>query len=185
MSNWSNKTEATCPHCNTLKPISEFYQNARGYSRWCKECLRAYSKQRVEDGRDKKSKEKFKEKHGYTSCIKSEIERRKQPKIVIDDIHRLASDVYFNAKKRALYLNRDFEITLDETIERIREFCNNNYCVIVKEKNPFKPSLDRIDNSKGYTSDNIKVVWQIENYCKNTYTENDVIEFCKRKLGLL
>ena len=33
--------------------------------------------------------------------------------------------------------------------------------------------------------ENVIVCWQIENYCKNSFSEDDVIEFCKRKLGLI
>ena len=50
---------------------------------------------------------------------------------------------------------------------------------------PFKPSIDKIDNTKGYTLDNIQILWNIENKCKNLYTNDDVILFCKEKLKQL
>lgn len=40
-------------------------------------------------------------------------------------------------------------------------------------------SLDRIDNSKGYTIDNVKWVHKTINMMKNTLTENQLVEWCK------
>lgn len=46
---------------------------------------------------------------------------------------------------------------------------------------PFTPrraSIDRIDSSIGYTLGNIRFVSVMANYCKNDFTDEDVIEFC-------
>lgn len=40
-------------------------------------------------------------------------------------------------------------------------------------------SLDRIDPSKGYTKDNVRFVSVMANYARNTFTDADLIEFCK------
>ena len=45
--------------------------------------------------------------------------------------------------------------------------------------NPWKPSLDRIDSTKGYVQGNVRFVSMIGNYCKNRFTDTDVIEFCQ------
>ena len=44
----------------------------------------------------------------------------------------------------------------------------------------FKPStasLDRIDNSKGYTKDNVRFVSAIFNFARNVFSDEDVIDF--------
>lgn len=45
--------------------------------------------------------------------------------------------------------------------------------------NPWKPSIDRIDSSKGYVKGNIRFVVTMANHCKNKYTDEDVHTFCK------
>ena len=88
-------------------------------------------------------------------------------------------------KKRSIYGNKSFDLSKEYVTKIVTEFCNKNYHVLTKNKNPFKPSLDRIDNNQGYTIGNVVVCWQIENYCKNVFTSEDVIEFCKRKLNII
>lgn len=46
-------------------------------------------------------------------------------------------------------------------------------------KNPWVPSIDRIDSSKPYLKENIQVVVFMYNMCKSEFTHNDVIKFCK------
>lgn len=41
------------------------------------------------------------------------------------------------------------------------------------------PSVDRIDNEKGYTDDNVQIVCMIYNFCKNKFTDNQVHNFIK------
>ena len=45
-------------------------------------------------------------------------------------------------------------------------------------KNPWVPSIDRIDNSKPYSKDNIQVVVFMYNVCKSEFSHEDVIKFC-------
>lgn len=47
------------------------------------------------------------------------------------------------------------------------------------EPQPNKASLDRIDNTKGYTVDNIRFVAFIFNVARNTFSDAQVIEMCK------
>jgi hypothetical protein len=49
----------------------------------------------------------------------------------------------------------------------------------VHAKNPWVPSIDRIDSSKPYLKDNIKIVIFMYNVCKAEFSHEDVITFCK------
>ena len=49
----------------------------------------------------------------------------------------------------------------------------------VHAKNPWVPSLDRIDSSKPYTKDNVHLVVYMYNVCKAEFNHEDVIKFCK------
>lgn len=46
-------------------------------------------------------------------------------------------------------------------------------------KNPWVPSIDRIDSSKPYLKDNIQIVVFMYNVCKAEFTHDDVVTFCK------
>jgi len=41
-------------------------------------------------------------------------------------------------------------------------------------------SLDRIDSSKGYIEDNVQWVTSMVNMCKQSYTQEDFIQMCKK-----
>lgn len=44
---------------------------------------------------------------------------------------------------------------------------------------PFAPSIDRIDNTKGYTLDNVRIVCTIANMARNTFSDDDFYTMCK------
>jgi hypothetical protein len=46
-------------------------------------------------------------------------------------------------------------------------------------KNPWVPSLDRIDSAKPYVKDNVQVVVYMYNVCKSEFAHRDVATFCK------
>jgi hypothetical protein len=46
-------------------------------------------------------------------------------------------------------------------------------------KSPKRASLDRIDSAKGYEIGNVQFVSIIANYAKNTFTHEEMVEFCK------
>jgi hypothetical protein len=45
------------------------------------------------------------------------------------------------------------------------------------KRHPFSPSLDRIDNDRGYTPENTRVVCTMYNYCRNVARDEDVEYF--------
>lgn len=48
-----------------------------------------------------------------------------------------------------------------------------------KESNPWTVSVDRIDSTKGYTKDNIRLVCLMYNICKGIWTDADVRLMCE------
>ena len=55
----------------------------------------------------------------------------------------------------------------------------NKRSTSVHAKNPWVPSLDRIDSSKPYLKNNVQLVVFMYNVCKAEFTHLDVVKFCK------
>lgn len=49
----------------------------------------------------------------------------------------------------------------------------------VHAKNPWVPSIDRIDSSKPYSVDNVQLVVYMYNVCKAEFAHADVVKFCR------
>lgn len=176
--------EKICSKCGKTKEVNNFYKKGRGYTSWCKDCMKELSKQRVLDGRDRQSKIKYELKNGHH---RNNLIKKTAPikvKIPVTEQHKMVKEMYRNMVKRSKFGNLEMTVSFEEIEKMVNDFCVNNYHVITLKKHPFKPSIDRIEPSKGYIQSNIKICWLIENYCKNTFTDDDVIEFCKRKLNL-
>lgn len=87
-----------------------------------------------------------------------------------------------NSKKRSLVKKIEFDLDFDFLIKKYEEInfkceSTNIDFIFTEEKNIRQPSIDRIDSSKGYTKDNIKIVCLGYNYMKNTFDYNSVNDF--------
>ena len=43
-----------------------------------------------------------------------------------------------------------------------------------------RPSVDRIDNSKGYHKDNVRLVWHFPNQAKNEFSDEQLFDLCEQ-----
>ncbi len=50
----------------------------------------------------------------------------------------------------------------------------------IPKASPYRASVDRIDNSKGYEVGNIEFVSLMAQYAKNRFSKEELIEFCKQ-----
>lgn len=158
---------------NSLNIYKLFYKCAEGY----KKCCRCLKELKIENfGKCKKDnyqtyckKCKSEYKHDYLNKFRSTEEGRK--KLSIDN---LLNNAKMRAKQKKLQINID------------KEFIKNNmgeFCPILGIKYEFasgsqscprSPSLDRVDNSKGYTKDNVKVISLRANKLKNDATKEEI-----------
>jgi len=102
-------------------------------------------------------------------------------------------DTYTNFRwyiKRAKYRkNKEYDIDC-QYLKQLWEQ-QGGICPITKKKlelrthsyenksQPYSASLDRIDNSKGYIKGNVRFVALIFNYARNSFSDNEVLDFCK------
>lgn len=154
-----------CKDCKLEKPLQEFYTNSNehdGYMNYCKVCWRRH----VKENRDA-NKEYY-----------QEYDRQRQRK----NIKRILSHRYQGMKQRCegkagrhYYVEGMPYLSKDEwdkwCKDHMSEFMRL-YKVWASMDFPRKlcPSIDRIDNKKGYTVDNIRWISVTENSSK--YTKN-------------
>ena len=93
-----------------------------------------------------------------------------------------------NARGRAKKSGLEFTIDREWIAERLRRgICEAtgvplDYSQTGAGKggsHPWSPSLDRIDNAKGYTPENTQVVVWIYNSAKNTFDHQTVVQFAR------
>jgi hypothetical protein len=87
------------------------------------------------------------------------------------ELYRTLGGLVARAKSRSKSENMDFDLTKEWAIKRCE---NYNKCCEVSGNvydlsyiksgyNPMCPSIDRIDNNKGYTQDNCRIIWAFFN----------------------
>lgn len=87
------------------------------------------------------------------------------------------------AKERALSKNLEFNLLESDII--IPEVCpilEVPLKIGTKGDYEYSPSIDRIDNTKGYTKDNIQIISKKANSMKNSATFKELKTFCKNIL---
>lgn len=158
---------------NLLKIYKLFYECSSGY----KKCCRCLQELKIENFSKCKRDQyqsfckicKREYKRDYINKFRKTEEGRK--KLTIDNL-------FNNAKMRAK--ERKLEIDID------KEFIKNNlgeFCPVLGVKYeyannnpscPNSPSLDRFDNNKGYTKDNVKIISLRANKLKNDASKEEI-----------
>ena len=91
--------------------------------------------------------------------------------------------LYNRTKQRALNNNIEFNINIDDIV--IPEKCpilEKPLEIGTKNNYEFSPSIDRIDNSKGYIKGNIQIISKKANSMKNSASLDELKTFCKNIL---
>ena len=78
---------------------------------------------------------------------------------------------WMQAKGKAKQRNKPWSITLDQ----FRDFCNQTGYLVKKGRRGQNSTIDRIDNNKGYTIDNIQLLTNRQNASKGDKDINDVM----------
>lgn len=195
-----------CRTCKQEKPLSEFNKDKRhssGYATQCKECKRAYERERyqkiknnpefhakkLEHGR--KYRESHKEEiHQYSSeyNLRPEVIERKsswyQEKMTKMPIEGRIKLMVKRAKDRAKLKNIDFDITWEDV--QYEEICPIleiplNWGETSNEggRNIDTPSLDRISPSLGYVKGNVRIISTLANMMKSSANKEQIQTFCK------
>jgi hypothetical protein len=178
-----------CKKCKKEKLISDFYSyfdnryNKKYFQSLCKKCESERGKNKYDNlPKDIKIKKNIKAKARKKERRLIEPEFVKQERLysrlrrVINPKHVL----FNNAKARAVRNNIDFDITQDDIF--IPEYCPILNIKLKLDNNKISdnsPSLDKIDNNKGYIKGNIKVISNLANAMKRNATKEQLKEFAK------
>ena len=88
-------------------------------------------------------------------------------------LNNLEKDMLYNAKKRAKKNNWEFNLTKNDIV--IPEKCPVLGEKLIREaRNWMMPSLDRVDNTKGYIKGNVRVISRKANTLKSNLTLDDM-----------
>lgn len=137
----------------------------------------------------KKSQLKFCNKKCYT-------ENKKQKNVVFNRMIQSIKNRLIGGRKKELNIDSGY---LREIWENQNGFCQvtgiqlslpETGRVLDKTRSPWKPSVDRIDPTKGYIKGNVRFVAYIANIAQSNFTHEELLQFCqlvidneKRKKG--
>jgi hypothetical protein len=150
-----------CKKCWMFKHAADFYRNGKYINPWCKDCYRLRNK---------------------ISHPKRQVVRESNRHNPLIRLHTL----FVEAKRRAFERGLEFNITeksLQEQFARCRcpvtgiLFCLDKHSKW--RRNPFSPSIDRIDNNKGYVDGNCRLVIWAYNWMKGQMNDEEILEICK------
>lgn len=134
-------TERKCSNCKIIKPIEEFGRHANNSRRMC--CLVCYDKITPQEQK----------RRDFLS-----LDNHKR----LDRIYKTSNCrllMLKNARLRARKKNLDFNIELiDIIIPNICPVLGIEIKQNIGKSGDFSPSLDRVDNGKGYIKGNIRVI---------------------------
>lgn len=181
----------TCTKCGTEKPTSEF--SARpvakdGLMSQCKECRNAKQKSYLAANKDtvnKRRRDGYDPSEAHSKYIENHEQSKKyhreSTKRYRQSVNGVLSQRLTAAKSRAKERGWEFDLDsqwLKELWDRQEGKCALTHIAFqlpTQDRDthlrPYSPSLDRIDNLKGYTKDNVRLVCTAINYALNEHGE--------------
>lgn len=155
-----------CPVCNQTKSTDEFYKSTKSLSTdglqfLCSDCYNYHNS--INQGKDRNYFRKLQaevDKDFKEYLIKQKRENSRKNHI---------STMLNNAKKRALKKGLEFSLTKEDII--IPDVCpilGVPFEIGTKENYDYTPTIDRINNNLGYTSNNIQIISNKANTMKNS-----------------
>jgi hypothetical protein len=97
---------------------------------------------------------------------------------------------YFMRKARNRKGNTDLDLPYLQTLWRAQggrcaisgiqmELPIHGQAWAMRSRDPWKPSLDRIDNAKDYIKGNVRFITVIANFARNEFSDEQLLEFCR------
>lgn len=181
-----------CTNCKKEKELDEFYKSRiykgnQYYTSRCKKCSDLFNKLNT-----KKYKSTAKYREHEKAYKKDRLKFNENLKEVIKlqkrESHKrcIAYNLWKRTKDRAEKRGLEFELLRSDIL--IPEICpilEIPIFVGTKENYKNSPTIDRIDNSKGYTKDNFKIISMLANTMKNSASKLELITFSKNIINYI
>jgi len=121
-------------------------------------------------------KKKLKTDPGFRAKWRAKQYERYKRRAANDPDYRWAQLALIGARKRKKY-----KVRIDAAYLRCLREKQDNRCALsgVLFDGEIKPSLDRIDNTKGYIDGNVRLITVALNYAKATMTDEQFIAMCR------
>jgi len=177
---FDKKYMKVCKLCKELKELKEFTKNpkcADGHLITCKKCIKIKNKDKpwINQKACYQDKTKYYNTLEYKKAASLRFRERNFEQNMLLAIKS-------SAKKRGL----EFDLTIEDII--VPEYCpylNIKLTKIIGSgKIRTNPSVDRIDNSKGYIKGNIMVISDLANRMKLNTSINELLLFAKNVLRM-
>jgi hypothetical protein len=176
-----------CSRCYIQKEISEFINSKKGMNGLLSDCKECCHKRETIHRRNNLDKYK-----GYSKKRRKELSKESSEydnafrKLYHNTIDGYGSRLYSSAKSRAIKKGLEFSITSEFIKNKLRNMkCESTgFDLVLNDEDgrvhPMKPTLDRRDNSKGYTFENTKIVCWWWNVMKQDWSEQTIKELIKK-----
>lgn len=169
--------EKYCPVCELTKIADEFYKSTKdlstdGLQFLCSDCYNKHNE--INQGKDRNYFRKLRLKVDPEYRLHIQNQKRENSR------KNHTSTMLSNAKKRAINKGLEFNIEKEDII--IPELCpilKVPFVIGTKDNYDFTPTIDRIDNSKGYTKDNIQIITNKANSMKNSADFEMLVNFAE------
>lgn len=175
-----------CKDCQELLPSTEYYYNSTGGRHHaCKKCIKKRNVERYNNNPELQEKRKARE-DKYKLDENWLIERKLRSEKFYKSIEGRARTLFKSAKRRESKFNEvidfDYLWILDKLKVGVCEVTGVPFDFnkpVTTNKNPFAPSIDRKDSSKGYCKENVRIViWQY-NLMKGEISDEQLITLCR------
>jgi hypothetical protein len=174
-----------CRTCNTEKPLVNFYPHKSyrdGKHPSCSDCVKTYNRELYAKNAEYKEKRKARSQNLTDEQKQDRLDRSRK----FYASHRgraltLINGAKRNAQRKNIKFDLPFEFIYEKLISGTCEITDIPFDFSRPSstiKNPYSPSLDRIDPKKGYTMDNVRVViWQF-NMMKGEISDKELVQLC-------
>ena len=178
-----------CKLCKQLKDVSLFYtrgtlkDGSTKYHPYCKSCVLEYNRTLYRDDPVYRQKRKDRCKNMGEKLV---IKNRQRGSDFYKSINGRALTLLKSANRRACNFNEACDLDYDFIYNKLEKgVCEITGIVFDFNKpehsckNPYAPSIDRIDSTIGYTKNNTRIViWQY-NLMKGEISDKELLILCK------
>lgn len=151
----NNTLDRKCPFCKKILPLTEFSRNSKtrlGVCCYCRKCVKAKNKLYGPDNY-KRAKAKW-----MSTTYRERV--TKDPR----------KSMLQKCQGRARAIGRECNINVEDIV--IPEYCPilGTKLELFSSDHKRRPSVDRVDNTKGYVKGNVRVISQAANSMKSWHT---------------